>query len=503
MDGKQQIISVLREKAVICVSTSHGEKIKSRMMHFAFTDDLKIYVSSVKYDPKIRQMTLNDSVSLLTHLEGGSFPEDREVEITGSARMIKDREAAEKAKKLLIERSPVVKSLVGAGQESLLVFIEITPEQVKYRKVGDILQGRPPVVIGESAKKSPIRTDLEKLAKKAAAWVEESRYPFLTASLLPAVLGAAAAFSSGANFNALNFFITLAGVAFMHLGANTINDYFDHVSGNDEKNLEYVRPFSGGARMIQAGLLSPLEVLSGALVFFLLGALAGLYLALAAGLPVLYIGLAGAAVGFLYVSPFMGIAKTGAGEIASGACLGTLVTLGSYYVQAGGFSPAVLWISLPAGILVGAILWINEFPDFRADKETGKTNLIVRLGRKKASEVFPFIMAAAYIALAAGIAAGQLPPKTAAAFISLPAAAAAVFYARRHFDSPFDMAPGNGYTILCFNMTVIALAAACLLGAGSMDIFLSFVLAGTAYAAWMFITINNQRKAFIKLKEIS
>ena len=76
------------------------------------------------------------------------------------------------------------------------------------------------------------------------------------------------------------FALSLAAGVSIHLGANIANDYFDHKSGNDEINKDYIRPFSGGSRMIQKGLLSPSEVLLGSLVFFALGVSIGLYLAL-------------------------------------------------------------------------------------------------------------------------------------------------------------------------------------------------------------------------------
>ena len=94
------------------------------------------------------------------------------------------------------------------------------------------------------------------------------------------------------------FILTLLGAVSLHLGTNIINDYFDHKSGNDEANNEFVRPFSGGSRMIQLGLLTPLEVLTAAIIFFAVGIFIGLYLTFKCGLPVLILGLIGVISGF-------------------------------------------------------------------------------------------------------------------------------------------------------------------------------------------------------------
>jgi 1,4-dihydroxy-2-naphthoate octaprenyltransferase len=61
---------------------------------------------------------------------------------------------------------------------------------------------------------------------------------------------------------------------------------------------------------------------------------------------------------------------------------------------------------LPLGILIGAFLWINEFPDYRADRGGGKRTLVVRLGPQAASRVYVVLVAVAYALLLLLPAAG-------------------------------------------------------------------------------------------------
>jgi 1,4-dihydroxy-2-naphthoate octaprenyltransferase len=84
---------------------------------------------------------------------------------------------------------------------------------------------------------------------KPSIIIRELRAEFLPASAMAVFLGAAAAHARTGAFDLLLFALTLAGVVFIHLGTNVVNDYFDHRSGNDSFNTEFVRPFTGGGRI--------------------------------------------------------------------------------------------------------------------------------------------------------------------------------------------------------------------------------------------------------------
>jgi 1,4-dihydroxy-2-naphthoate octaprenyltransferase len=61
------------------------------------------------------------------------------------------------------------------------------------------------------------------------------------------------------------------------------------------------------------------------------------------------------------------------------------MALGSHYVQHAAIQPQLGWeflpvlaASVPVGVLVGLILFINSFQDFNADREVGKRTWVVR-----------------------------------------------------------------------------------------------------------------------------
>jgi 1,4-dihydroxy-2-naphthoate octaprenyltransferase len=245
---------------------------------------------------------------------------------------------------------------------------------------------------------------------KAALWVRASRAPFLSASLVPALLGAFAAYWRTGSLHAAGLVATLAGIACVHLGANLANDYFDYKTGCDSRNPEPT-PYSGGSRVIQGGLVSGRAVMTAAAVFFIAGAALGFYLnSLVPGNGVLIIALIGIAMGLLYTAVPVKMSYRGLGEITVFLCFGPLLVAGSYLVQSGRLDSDLFAISLPAGLLVLAILLVNEVLDVAWDREAGKNTLVVALGRERGYAAFLITYIAAYAWVGLGIAVRLYPP---------------------------------------------------------------------------------------------
>jgi 1,4-dihydroxy-2-naphthoate octaprenyltransferase len=227
------------------------------------------------------------------------------------------------------------------------------------------------------------------------------RAPFFTAVIIPVILGSVLAWHHGSNFQWGLFFITLFGAIALHAGANTINDYFDHLSNNDAVNDEFIRPFTGGSRLIQNGDLTPRGMLTISISTYMIGIIIGLYLAYLRGMPIFWIGLVGVACGVLYVAPGINLAKHGFGEFAIALAFGLCCVSGAYFVQAQTLSFEVIFASLPVAMLIMLVLFINQFPDYNADKAVGKTHWVVRMGRKKASVSYAAMMIITYVMIIA------------------------------------------------------------------------------------------------------
>ncbi|MHA1637164.1 MAG: 1,4-dihydroxy-2-naphthoate octaprenyltransferase, partial [Candidatus Thorarchaeota archaeon] len=235
---------------------------------------------------------------------------------------------------------------------------------------------------------------------KIRAWLMEMRLPFLTASLTPVFVGTAIAWATTGIFLLDVFLLTLIAGACLHIAANMSNDYFDHTAGqtgSDDINEEFIQPFSGGSRTIQLGYLSPREVLTGAMVFFVIGGLIGVYLAFTIDLLILAIGVIGVGSGFFYTAPPFRFVKRGIGEIFIGLNFGILMVFGSYFVQTLTITLEPILASIPIALLISAVLYINGFPDFVADRDSGKRTIVVRLGRKRAAKGYALMIGCVYL----------------------------------------------------------------------------------------------------------
>jgi len=289
--------------------------------------------------------------------------------------------------------------------------------------------------------------------------LKEFRAEFLTASVLPALLGLSVAVYETGRWEPWLFFLTLAGAVFLHIGTNVANDYFDHLSGADEANREFARPFTGGSRLIQEKRISPRVVLTIAVLFYLAAAAAGLFLIMARGTTILLLGLFGLFLGIFYTAPPVRLAARGAGEAAVGLGYG-LITAGAYYVQTATFSAGSVAASLPLAFLVAAIVTINEFQDAPGDAAAGKRTLVVRLGRKRAVRFYSLLMIGGFVSIAAGAALGLMPVLTLAALAPALLALRAISVARRFHDDPVALVPANALTIVCHLATGALLIAA-------------------------------------------
>ncbi|MCX7977162.1 MAG: 1,4-dihydroxy-2-naphthoate octaprenyltransferase, partial [Bellilinea sp.] len=117
-------------------------------------------------------------------------------------------------------------------------------------------------------------------------------------------------------------------------------------------------------------------------VVFGVAALIGVYLIWEAGLPALILGVVAILSALAYTGGPYPLAYHGWGEVFVLLFFGFAAVCGTYYVQAGGLSPAALLSSLPVGLLAMAILTVNNLRDIATDRASGKHTLAVRLGER-------------------------------------------------------------------------------------------------------------------------
>jgi 1,4-dihydroxy-2-naphthoate polyprenyltransferase len=207
-----------------------------------------------------------------------------------------------------------------------------------------------------------------------------TRPAFLTASVLPVLVGTAWGYRISGEFDPLSFVLALLATVLVHAASNVLNDVGDDIGGTDNANDERIFPYTGGSRFIQNGVMSAKEMKSWGMALLLLALVPGAALVWLHGAPVLVFGAIGIALGVLYSIPKVQLSAHGLGETAVALAFGVLPVIGAAWLQSQIVSAASFAISIPVALWVAAILLVNEVPDIRADAAAGKRTLVVRLG---------------------------------------------------------------------------------------------------------------------------
>ncbi len=295
------------------------------------------------------------------------------------------------------------------------------------------------------------------------AYLRALRLPFLTGSLFPVAVAGALAYRQEGAWSPSLLGLTFLGVAALHLGSNLLNDYYDSF-GSDPLNV-HATPFSGGSRVIQNGDLSADTVRFMAFLFLALGGGCGLALIFLGRPWVAVLGTLGFLAGYLYSASPLQLMSAGLGEAAIFLAFGPLVTWGTYYVQTDSLKPVGLAVGLPLAFLITAILWINEFPDLKADADAGKNQLVVRLGLRRARRVYAALMLAPFASIFLLLEAFHLPDLLVAAFAALPVAVQAIRRAWRVPPTEPEFIPAQALTIQTHAVVGLAMTLALLYAA--------------------------------------
>ena len=287
-----------------------------------------------------------------------------------------------------------------------------------------------------------------------------TRLPFLTATIVPVLLGIVIAASHGA-FDLMSAALTVIGASFVQLGLNVANDVFDTVQGADDANVTPTQ-FSGGSRVIQYGLVTLRQMASIATGFYLAAALVGLVLLATRGsVALLVIGVVGFLVSLGYTAPPLKFVYRGLGEVAVAVGFGPLMLLGAYVVQTRGvlaWEPFVA--SIPIALLVALILYVNEIPDRRGDAHAGKRTLPVRFSRSAIVNGYNWAVVAAYVVLVGGVVLGVLPVPTLLMLLTIPLARRVSGGLTPNYDNPYGLMAFMGVNVRLHLLAGLLLLAA-------------------------------------------
>lgn len=247
------------------------------------------------------------------------------------------------------------------------------------------------------------------------AWGLAIRLRTLPAAAAGVITGSALAWRDG--FFRLDAALACLFTAILlQIGSNLANDVFDYERGTD--TAERLGPI----RVTQAGLLTPSQVKFGMFLVFSLAALFGLYLAWLGGWPILVIGLAAILSAIAYTGGPFPLGYYGLGDLFVFIFFGLVSVAGTYYVQAKSISAAVWWMAISPGLIITAILVVNNLRDLENDRRAGKHTLAVILGEQASRTQYLICIVAAYLVIPLAAVSGVIPWTALLTWLSLPLA---------------------------------------------------------------------------------
>jgi len=216
----------------------------------------------------------------------------------------------------------------------------------------------------------------------------------LPQSLLPAVVATCLAYSSP-GFSWWWAVLAVLGVAFGHLGINLWDDYFDykkdHQAIRNRLNSNGIRARIAKCDYLNSKQANTKQLFFAASFFCAIALSVGMIIFLKRGIFILIISAITALIGFFYSAPPLRLSYRGLGELLIGFVFGPLLMSGVYFSACGHFSPQLLFISIPIGLLVANIVYTHSVIDFQADKALEKKTLAVLLAKKKPMNFVSFL----------------------------------------------------------------------------------------------------------------
>jgi 1,4-dihydroxy-2-naphthoate polyprenyltransferase len=257
-----------------------------------------------------------------------------------------------------------------------------------------------------------IAGNIETMSPGKLMW-KMTRPHTLTATFAPVILGTVIALSA-AEIDWLLFAAMMIACLCLQIATNLFNEYYDFKRG-----LDTAESIGIGGGIVRHGL-KPKNVLTVALVLYVIAAFIGLYICMASSWWLLAIGAVGMAVGYFYTGGPLPIAYTPFGELASGLLMGTGFVLISFFIQTDAITTASVLISIPVGILVGGINMANNIRDIEEDTKGGRKTLPILLGREKAIQCLAIFFIIAYGWIVALVLTGTVSPWALLALLSIP-----------------------------------------------------------------------------------
>ncbi|MDX1596135.1 MAG: prenyltransferase [Nitrosopumilaceae archaeon] len=291
-----------------------------------------------------------------------------------------------------------------------------------------------------------------------SVWLRVIRIRFLLASVIAVSVGLSIHWWISNSFDLVSAILTMAGVMALHASVDLLNDYWDFKRGIDTKTKR--TKMSGGTGVLPEGLLDPKSVYRAGILFLILGAVIGTYFVINHGIII------AAILGFAILSIYFystKIVNSGLAEFFV-AVKGTMIVLGTYYIQSNEIISEVILSGVVVGVLSSLVLFIASFPDYDADKSKGRKTLVIALGKKQATKIFWLFPLISFGLIVSGVMLELFPVSTLLTLFSIPLIVISGKGLKTNYDNMDKLVPFMSKTLLFSRITGILLIIGFLVG---------------------------------------
>ena len=239
---------------------------------------------------------------------------------------------------------------------------------------------------------------LQLWSARLVAFIKLGRFQFLIGGLILYSLGVAMAWYASA---AIRWEVAIWGqviVTATQLMVHYNNDYHDFEA--DLRN-QTPTPWSGGSRVLQAGMLTRQTARNAAIVLAAIAILALLLLVLVEhpgplAIPIVFTALV---LSWQYSAPPLRLHTRGIGELSGVLVVSMLTPILGFYLQTGQITALPVLAVIPLGCLQFNMLLSVDIPDADGDAAANTRTLTVRLGRPAIARLYVVSLALAYLLL--------------------------------------------------------------------------------------------------------
>lgn len=269
----------------------------------------------------------------------------------------------------------------------------------------------------------------QKIKKTVFLWSRAIRIKFLLASVIAVTNGIAISYWNTGYIDFGYALLTFFGILCLHISVDLLNDYSDFKRGIDTNTKR--TKYSGGTGVIPENLIDSRLIYCAGIIFLIMGGLTGFYFVTIKGVIILIL-LIFAIISIYFYST--NIVNAGLGELFV-AIKGCMIVLGSYYIQSDTIDLTSVYVGVIIGLLSALVLLVTSFPDYEADKKSGRRTLVIVIGKENSVNLFIIITGITCAMIIGGTIFKVLPIFSTIALLSIPFAIKAAHKLRRFNDS--------------------------------------------------------------------